>query len=297
VSAVRRAPDAGVGASPAVAGARLPTSVFERSHLGLIGLLLALAAIAWVITGERMQGMDAGPGGHLGTLGFYVTAWVVMMAAMMFPSISPMVVAYSRVLDARRRRKVEGAAGAAATIVVGYLAVWTAFGLAAYGLLVLVQSLSIEALAWERAGRYLAGGVVVAAAIYQLTPAKDACLRRCRGPLAFVMGSWRDGHLGALRMGAAHGAWCVGCCWALMAALFALGVMSIGWMVFVAALIALEKMLPWKRVANRGIAVMLLALGIAVAAVPQHVPGLTIPMEGPMEMQHDGMRTGMNEQR
>src|SRR5258707_1197299 len=83
---------------------------------------------------------------------------------------------------------------------------------------------------------------------------KDACLRRCRGPLQFLTHAWRDGLGGAFRMGLEHGGWCVGCCWALMAALFALGVMSIGWMVFVAALIAIEKLLPWKDSANRAIA-------------------------------------------
>ena len=93
----------------------------------------------------------------------------------------------------------------------------------------------------------------------------------------FVLGRFREGHLGALRMGVEHGMWCVGCCWALMAALFALGVMNIGWMVFVAGLIALEKLSPWRAAANRGIAVALTALGLAVAIVPEHVPGLTLP--------------------
>jgi uncharacterized membrane protein YgcG len=93
----------------------------------------------------------------------------------------------------------------------------------------------------------------------------------------FIMEHWRPGRLGALRMGVFHGGWCVGCCWMLMAALFALGVMSLGWMAFIAALIAIEKLLPWKAVANRGIAVLLLVLGLAVAFTPDDVPGLTLP--------------------
>jgi predicted metal-binding membrane protein len=92
-----------------------------------------------------------------------------------------------------------------------------------------------------------------------------------------VLDHWHDGWLGALRMGTIHGAWCVGCCWALMAALFALGVMSVGWMAFVAAMIALEKLLPWKALATRGIAAVLVTLGIAVALFPHNVPGLTLP--------------------
>jgi predicted metal-binding membrane protein len=248
-----------------------------RLRVALIATLFALAAVAWVATDDKMGGMDAGPGTDPGTLGFYVSAWVVMMAAMMFPSIVPMVLAYARIQKVRRERGQGIPAFTTSVFVAGYLISWTLFGLAAYGLVELVRSFEIDALSWDRGGPYLAGGVIVAAAIYQLTPAKDACLTRCRSPIDFVMGYWHEGYAGALRMGVAHGAWCVGCCWALMAALFALGVMSIGWMVFVAGLIAIEKLAPWKGLANRAIAVGLAVLGIAVAFFPEHVPGLTIP--------------------
>ena len=116
-----------------------------------------------------------------------------------------------------------------------------------------------DVLAWDTAGRWVAGATLIVAAVYELTPLKDVCLAKCRSPLGFLLGSWRDGRAGALRMGAQHGAWCVGCCWALMASLFALGVMSIAWMAFVAALIAAEKTLPWRRVATYGTAALLLA--------------------------------------
>jgi predicted metal-binding membrane protein len=248
-----------------------------RLRLALIAALFALAIVAWVVTDDRMGGMDAGPGTDPGTVGFYVSAWVVMMAAMMFPSIVPMVLAYARIQKVRRERGQGIPAFTTSVFVAGYLVSWTLFGLAAYGLVELVRSLEIDALSWDRGGPYLAGGVIVAAAVYQLTPAKDACLTKCRTPVDFVMGYWHEGYSGALRMGVAHGAWCVGCCWALMAALFALGVMSLGWMVFVAGLIAIEKLAPWKAIANRGIAVGLAVLGIAVAFVPEDVPGLTIP--------------------
>src|SRR6185503_19839102 len=127
------------------------------------------------------------------------------------------------------------------------------------------------------AGPYVAGGVIVLAAVYQLTPLKDICLRHCRSPFMFLVQHWRPGSIGAFRMGVAHGAYCVGCCWALMAALIALGVMSVGWKVFIAALIAIEKLLPWKAVANRSIAILLLVLGLGVAFTPEDVPGLTLP--------------------
>src|SRR5205823_9898991 len=158
-----------------------------------------------------------------------------------------------------------------------------------YALIRFVRGLHIDALSWHRAGPYIAGGVIVAAAVYELTPAKDACLRRCRGPMDFVMGGWREGHWGALRLGVEHGAWCVGCCWGLMAALFALGVMSIGWMVFIAALIALEKLVPWKLPANRGIAVLLIVLGLGVAFASQDVPGLTLPDSDEAQAAMDSM--------
>src|SRR6266567_5784763 len=96
----------------------------------------------------------------------------------------------------------------------------------------------------------------------------------------FLISHWLPGRLGGLRMGIVHGGWCVGCCWALMAALFALGVMSLGWMAFIAALIAIEKLLPWKALANRGVAVLLLVLGLGVAFASQDVPGLTLPDSG-----------------
>jgi predicted metal-binding membrane protein len=145
-------------------------------QVGLVGLLLALAVIAWGITDDRMQGMDAGPGTALGGLGFYVTVWVVMMAAMMFPSIWPMVVMYARLQEGKRERGDTVPAGATPVFVVGYLVTWTLTGLAFYAVLETARSLSIDALSWDRAGPYLAGGVIVAAAAYQLTPLKTpAC--------------------------------------------------------------------------------------------------------------------------
>jgi predicted metal-binding membrane protein len=274
--------------------AGIPRSSVDRSRAALIGALLVLAFVGWTVTDERMTGMDAGPGTDLGTFGFYVTAWVVMMAAMMFPSIWPMVVIYSRIQRGKAERGEEVSVGATGLFVAGYLVTWTAAGIVAYVLFEAVRSLSIDAFSWDRGGPYLAGGVILAAAIYQLTPMKDVCLSKCRSPLMFVLTSWQPGRLGALRMGVEHGAWCVGCCWALMAALFALGVMSLGWMVFIAALIAIEKLLPWKAAANRTVAITLLVLGLAVAFVPEDVPGLIIPgsPEAARAMESMGMDEG-----
>jgi predicted metal-binding membrane protein len=250
----------------------------EGGQAWLLALLLVVALVAWLVTGDRMEGMDGGPGTDLGTLGFYVGSWVVMMAAMMFPSVAPTVRTYSRVRRGRAGTEGSARAGAAtAAFVAGYLATWTAFGLVAYAAFEAVSGLDISWLAWDSGGKYVAGGVIVAAAAYELTPAKEVCLRHCRGPRDFLMEHWHDGLRGALLVGVEHGAWCVGCCWGLMVVLFAVGVMSVGWMIFVAALIAIEKLVPWRRAPRIAIAVLLAALGIAIAAAPGSVPGLTVP--------------------
>jgi predicted metal-binding membrane protein len=247
-----------------------PSYTATRARIALVALLFALAALAWWLTVDRMEEMDGGPGADLGTLGWFTGVWVVMMAAMMFPSVAPTVALYSHMT---KRREPLGPLAFAS----GYLLTWAAAGLAAYGAFVLGRELLGDSLAWDNGGRWLAGGIVALAAAYELTPLKDTCLGRCRGPLGFLLGNWRDGLGGALSMGMKHGAWCVGCCWALMAALFALGVMSIAWMAFVAAVIALEKLLPWRRVATYATAAILVALALLLLVAPDLVPGLTVP--------------------
>jgi predicted metal-binding membrane protein len=253
-----------------------PALAAVRARLGLVALLFALAAVAWWSTAQRMSGMDDGPGTDLGAVGWFLGVWVVMMAAMMFPSVAPTVALYARM--ARRR-----APAAPLVFTAGYVVTWTAAGLLAYGVFDALRSLLGPELSWENGGRWLAGGTLVVAAAYELTPLKDVCLGKCRSPLGFLLGSWRDGLRGAFQMGARHGAWCVGCCWALMAALFALGVMSLAWMAFVAALIALEKTVPARRSVTYAAAGLLLLLGVVLVAAPDVIPGLTVPGSGAME--------------
>jgi predicted metal-binding membrane protein len=238
-------------------------------------ILIAVGVGCWVVTANRMDGMDMGPGTELGGLGWFVGVWATMMAAMMLPSLVPMGATYARADagrgSARRRPSVATVAFAA-----GFLVPWVAVGLGAYALIEGVRSLDAGFLAWEKAGPYAAGCVIAAAALYELTPVKAACLRHCRDPRLLIE-RWRPGRLGALRAGIEHGGFCVGCCWALMAALFALGVMSIGWMVLIAAVIAIEKLLPRISLARLGIVVVLAVLAASVAFASDHVPGLTIP--------------------
>ena len=257
----------GAGLAPAFAAA--------RSRLGLIALLFALAGIGWWSTVDRMQGMDEGPWTGLGTLGWFLGAWVVMMAAMMFPSVAPTVALYSRMTRER-------SALSPLLFVAGYLVTWGAAGLLVFAIAFGGDRIAGDVLAWDRAGRWVAGVTLLGAAVYELTPLKDVCLGKCRSPLGFLLGSWRGGSAGAVQMGAKNGAWCVGCCWALMASLLALGVMSITWMLFVAGLIAAEKTVPWRRVATYGTAAILFAIGVLLLAAPDAIPALTIPGHDPM---------------
>ena len=241
-----------------------------RTRLGLVVLLLLFAGLAWWATVNQMAGMDAGPGTDLGALGWFIGVWVVMMAAMMFPSVAPTVALYARLT--RLRSPVRPLLFAAA-----YLVVWAAVGLVSYGLFEVGKTWFGSQLAWNAGGRWFAAAVLAVAAIYELTPLKNACLAKCRSPLGFLLGSWRDGDTGAVEMGAKHAAWCVGCCWALMAALFALGVMSLVWMAVVAAIITAEKTIPWRRPVVWSTTAVLLVLTVMVAVAPHAVPGLVVP--------------------
>ena len=248
-----------------------------RARLGLIVLLFGLAAVGWWWTAGQMRGMDEGPWTGLGTFGWFLGVWVVMMAAMMFPSVAPTVALYSR-MSAQQSPLL------ALVYAAGYLVTWTGAGVLAFAIAKAASPVTGDVLAWDRAGRWLAGGTLLLAAVYELTPLKDVCLGNCRSPLGLLLGSWRGGAWGAVRMGMTNGAWCVGCCWALMASLFALGVMSVTWMAVVAGLIAVEKTLPWRRVATYGSAALLVALGVLLLAAPDAIPGLTVPGSTPMHM-------------
>jgi predicted metal-binding membrane protein len=263
------------------AASRLPARL---NLIAVAAVLVAGALASWIVTIARMQGMDDGPGTSLGGLGWYVGIWVTMMAAMMLPSVAPMVLFFAHV---SRQRAQRGSALVPTWIfVAGYLAVWTAYGLLAYGAFRLVTAVDAGFLGWDRGGPYVVGLAVVGAGLYELTPLKQLCLRRCRSPLHFVLTGWRDGRAGALRMGAEHGAYCVGCCWGLMVILFALGVMSLLWMAVVAAIIFGQKVLPGANRLSVPLALAFIAFGVLVAAAPDSVPGLTEPGSAPaMHMQ------------
>jgi predicted metal-binding membrane protein len=249
-----------------------PAYAATRARLGLVAILFALAAVGWWWTLRQMAGMGSGPWTGLGTFGWFLSVWIVMMAAMMFPSVAPTVALYS---------KMSRTAVTTAFFVTGYLVTWTGAGVIAF-LVALLGHALVGDRAWAGGGRFLTGATLLVAALYELTPLKNVCLGNCRSPLGMLLGSWRDGRLGALRMGMRNGAWCVGCCWALMASLFALGFMSPLWMVLVAALIMIEKTLPWRRVATSGVTVVLVVLAVLAIAAPDVLAGFTMPMQHPM---------------
>jgi predicted metal-binding membrane protein len=262
------ATSAGAGLAPAFAAA--------RARLGLVAALFAIAVVGWVWTARQMSGMDAGPWTSLGGLAWFLGVWVVMMAAMMLPSVAPTVALYTRVTK-------ETSPASPWLFVGGYLLAWTAAGLVAYSVGAAATAALGHRLDWGQAGHVLAAATLVVAAVYELTPIKNVCLGKCRSPLGSLLGSWRAGRTGAVRMGLRNGAWCVGCCWALMAALFALGVMSVPWMALVAAIVAAEKTIPWRRLPV-ATAALLLVLAVLLLVAPQDLPGLTVPGVQPMSM-------------
>jgi predicted metal-binding membrane protein len=241
----------------------------------VVALLLATLA-SWAVAISRMRGMDQGPGTDLGGLTSFLGLWLTMMAAMMLVPVAPMVLTFARV-QAQRSGRGRTDTVPTSVFAAGYFAVWTAYGLVAYVVFLVARDLGSSFLDWDGNGRYLAGAAIAAAGLYQLTPAKDVCLRHCRSPLHFLAHGWREGRSGALRLGVIHGSYCVGCCFGLFVILFALGVMSLFWMAVIAAVIFIEKVLPFGERASRVFAVAFMLLGLLVALDPSVVPGLSEP--------------------
>jgi predicted metal-binding membrane protein len=252
----------------------MPLQAARRRPEVAVGLLAA-ATLAWWLTVRRMTGMDAAPGADLGALGWFTGTWVVMMAAMMLPSFAPRLAEYAALTRGRRPSRMLLFSG-------GYLLAWAVAGLAAYALFELGKGALAGELAWHGGGRWLSGGLLALAAVYELTPLKRAYLTRCREQLGHMGRLTSEGRSAALALGVRNGGWCIGCSWALMAALFALGVMSLTWMALVAVLIAVEKTAPRPRAARLATAAVLAVLAAGVLAAPQHVPGLVLPDSGGM---------------
>jgi predicted metal-binding membrane protein len=248
-------------------------ALLSRQRLGLLGLLLSLAAVAWVFVIWRAGRMDADDMSL--TMGMdvvlFLTVWVAMMMAMMFPASAPMILAFDHIQASRR---TSGTAVPTALFVASYLAVWGAVGVLAYVVARVADSLASDSMfLMDNAGRF-GGALLVAAGIYQLTPLKNVCLSKCRTPASFIMTSWRDGPNGAVRMGLQHAVYCTGCCWLLFAVLFPLGMMNLAVLALVTAVIFAEKTLPVGAVLARAVAVVLIVYGAAVLISPDLLPGM-----------------------
>lgn len=201
----------------------------------LVGALAVVALLAWTYLAHHAAMPMMYDGADFALLALM---WVVMMAAMMLPSVVPAVLVHAEV---SRRVGPARAAARNAAFVAGYVLAWSAFALGAAALQVWLGNLALLSPAMRLESPLFGAALLAVAGAWQLTPMKDACLRRCRMPLQFVAEHWREGSAGALRMGMWHGGYCIGCCGALMALLFVGGVMNLLWVAVIAAFVLLEK--------------------------------------------------------
>jgi predicted metal-binding membrane protein len=233
----------------------------------IVVALLVCAAAAWVITIRQASTMGVGGMGMaMMSAGLFLTTWLVMMVAMMFPSIAPITLAFASVSRTRREPYLPTTA-----FVLGYLAVWTSSGLIPLAVLQAVNQVWMTPPSWlPRAS----GAVIIIAGIYQFTPLKDTCLRACRSPLGFVLThNFGGGPIAAVRAGVSHGLYCLGCCWALMAVLAVLGLMNIAWMAVIAAVFFIEKNVRRGERLPRLVGAACVIAGLAIVVWPAALGG------------------------
>jgi predicted metal-binding membrane protein len=288
-------------------------ALLQRGQLAVFVTLILLTAVAWGFTVIQAQSMPegmtvgvdpagaddamnamggmtamperdepvspgvadmAGTGWSLAGLTAFVVVWAVMMVAMMLPAVAPVILLYRTIVG---KQQADGVAFVSTWIlVVGYVLVWTAVGAGVYTLVHLAGAIAgrLGATETQPWGPLVLGAILVVAGLYQFTPLKHVCLGQCQSPFGFIMGHWRDGRWGALRMGVAHGLFCVGCCWALFAVLVAAGVMSLAWMLLLTLVVFAEKVLPLGRRTAQGVGTALLVLGVLVASGTLIMPGI-----------------------
>lgn len=221
--------------------ARTPLeAMLEHDRAVVLTGLLTLATLAWIWLGRDAVQCACAMGTP--TVLALFAMWAVMMVAMMVPSVAPTVLLFAGVN--RRRRETGRPFVPTAVFVGGYLAAWTAFSAGASAIQALLQRTPFFSPRMAFTHALLGAGVLIVAGLFQLTPLKRACLVHCRNPLSFLMTEWREGVRGALVMGWRHGAYCVGCCWLLMALLFVAGVMDLRWVAALSAFVLAEKLVP-----------------------------------------------------
>ena len=248
------------------------TRMLQRERYLILGGFLILSALAWVfliwqarMMSSQAMGLTMGMSALL-----FISIWIVMMVAMMFPTAAPMILMFSKIYTSKRQQELPFVP--TWVFVSAYLLVWSLCGIVAYPLAVGIEQLAGQSM-WlmDNAAR-LGGVVLLLAGLYQLSPLKDICLSKCRTPLQFILSSWHDGYGGAFRMGLEHGAFCLGCCWLLFVILFPLGIMNIAVMALVTALIFAEKALPIGRQISQLAGVGLIVYGVLVMFLPTALP-------------------------
>ena len=244
----------------------------QRERYLILGGLLILSALAWVfliwqarMMSSQAMGLTMGMSALL-----FISIWIVMMVAMMFPTAAPMILMFSKIYTSKRQQELPFVP--TWVFVSAYLLVWSLCGVVAYPLAVGIEQLAGQSM-WlmENAAR-LGGVVLLLAGLYQLSPLKNICLSKCRTPLQFILSSWHDGYGGAFRMGLEHGAFCLGCCWLLFVILFPLGIMNIAVMALVTALIFAEKALPIGRQISQLAGAGLIVYGALIMFLPAALP-------------------------
>ena len=232
----------------------LTPAIRQQRNLVLVALL-SIAGVAWgVLIWQAAMMDDEDMGLTMGmSAPLFIAVWVAMMVAIMFPTAAPMVLAFSRVQASRRQRQENFVP--TWLFVLAYIALWSATAILAYGGALLGDRLAEESMWVMDNGARIGGVVIVLAGLYQLSPLKTLCLTTCRTPTGFLLGHWKDGTSGAIRMGLEHGAYCFGCCWLLFALLFPLGMMNVAVLAGVTVLIFAEKSLAVGRSVARAAAV------------------------------------------
>ncbi len=248
------------------------TTPSRRTRTTVWLTLLLVAALAWVVViqqtqmiasvNEGMAAMEAGPVSLL----LFLPVWVSMMVAMMFPAVAPVVSLFATISS--KRRAANQPAAPTWMFLIGYLFVWSLFGIGAYLLSLVIPAIGMMAGGLRVDSPVAAGVVLIVAGLYQLTPLKHVCLRHCRSPLSVILHGWHDGYGGAFRMGFKHGAYCLGCCWGLMLVLFAVGLMNLVWMVLLTIAIFIEKVFSQGPLISRVIALALVIFGIYILVMP-----------------------------
>ena len=251
-----------------VAGAGLGVSAWEMTTLALFPHQGAHDGM------PGMPGMDMGAmapaAWGIATWVLMIAMWWIMMIAMMTPSATPTILLYARVHRhaLAQGHQVQDRLAPTGVFAAGYLSVWLGFAAAAATLHWALEDVGlVSAMMMGSQSRLLSGVVLITTGLYQLSPLKNTCLAHCRTPTSFLSRHWRPHALGALRLGAMHGTYCVGCCWMLMALLFVGGVMNVAWIAALAIFVLIEKALPPGQWIGRGVGVALIVWGIATLLV------------------------------